>query len=246
MQQTPGLTKALWPAGTEDSKSIQVGALDSFLGNASQHMADTINRGVNLLMSDMPSFVAFAENGRFSGSETISLPAKTAGLDFALTTYMLSEAMAQNGWYITPYNGRYPRERMDKMADGCTMDDNNVCSIYELVTFWSASTGRIYNLNNGRGNHVSPLKLTQAIVTNGWASLEVLFDGAFNCTAGGKAGSAAINFNWDGTLDISCVSQVPVNIGCGGMCPTPFINGSCPFKVVPIISKCDYPTLPPQ
>jgi hypothetical protein len=245
MQQTPGLTKALWPTGTEDSKSIQVGALDTFLGNATQQMADMMNRGVQLLMSDMPSFVTFAESGRFSGRETMSLPQKTAGLDFALSTYMLSEAMAQNGWYITPYRGTYTRDQAGQGPEGCTMDDNNVCTIYDLVTYWSSSTGRIYNLNNGRGNHVTPYKLVQAIVANGWASLEVLFDGAFNCTAVGKAGSAAINFNWDGTLDVSCVSQVPVNIGCGGVCPVPFIKGECPFKVVPIISRCDYPTLPP-
>jgi hypothetical protein len=244
VQQAPSFTKALWPSGTEDSKTIQVGQLNDLLGNATTQMMEMMNNALVLLMSDMPTFVAFAEGGRFSGSESLSLPEKTAGLDYGLTTYMLSEAMAKNGWFIG-YFGPVKREDVPRRFL-CTYSDNNVCTAYGMATFWSKDTGRVYLLNKQRSDGKTPLQVTKDIVAQGWASLEVLFDGAYNCTAEGKAGSAAINFNWDGTLDIACVSQVPVNIGCGVPCPVAWINGACPFGVNPIaVSDCKYPNNPP-
>ncbi len=238
--QAPGFTKAMWPAGTDDSKFVQIGDLDKELANATQEMADRINTGVQLLMTDMPTFVAFAESGRFSGSETLSLPAKTDGLDYALTTYMLSEAMAKNGWYIVPHLGPYnSAAEVANGPFGCTMGPNNVCTVDDQASFWSESSRRVYTLTNAEhnDNKKTPLQLTQDIISNGWAALNVLFDGAFNCTAEGKAGSAAVNFNWDGTLDIACVSQLSVYIACGAPCPAPLINGKCPFGWVPM-SQC--------
>ena len=244
VQQAPSFTKALWPSGTEDSKTIQVGELNDLLGNATTQMSEMMNNGLMLLMSDMPTFVAFAESGRFSGSESLSLPEKTAGLDYGLTTYMLSEAMAKNGWTIGLFG---PLKREDVPIDFmCTYSDNNVCTAYGLATFWSKDTGRVYHLNGLGSDGKTPLQVTKDIVAQGWASLEVLFDGAYNCTAEGKAGSAAINFNWDGTLDIACVSQVPVNIGCGSPCPVAWINGACPFGVNSMeASDCKDPNNPP-
>lgn len=248
VQQAPSFTKALWPSGTEDSKTIQVGQLNDLLGNATAQMTEMINNALVLLMSDMPTFVAFAESGRFSGSESLSLPEKTAGLDYGLTTYMLSEAMAKNGWFIglfLNYFGPVKGEDVPRLF-GCKYSDNNVCTVPGMTVFWSKDTGRVYLLTKQRSDGKTPLQVTQDIVAQGWASLEVLFDGAYNCTAEGKAGSAAINFNWDGTLDISCVSQVPVNIGCGAPCPVAWVNGACPFGVNPIAKgDCKRPNNPP-
>ena len=41
--------------------------------------------------------------------------------------------------------------------------------------------------------------------------LPVLFDGAYNCTLEGKAGGGlVIHVNADGTLDVSCLSVLPM------------------------------------
>ena len=236
MSQTPGLAKALWPAGTADSKTVQVGQLDKQLANATSEMANMMNTAVELIMSDMPTFVSFAESGKFSGSQSLSLPSKTDGLDFALTTYLLSETMAKNGWYAAPFLGPYPNaaavESSAYPGFNCKMGPNNVCTMYgDDVEYWSESTQRVYALSNPHPNDKtkSPYQLAQDIVDNNWAALDVLFDGAYNCTAEGKAGSAAINFNWDGTLDIACLSQLPILIPCGATCYAPLINGQCPF-----------------
>lgn len=237
--QAPGFSKAMWPSGTSDSKSVQVGNLNDELTKASQQMAGMINTAVQLLMSDMPTFVAFAESGRFSGAQSMSLPAKTDGLDYALTTYLLSETMAKNGWYASPYLGPYPTAASVTSKTypgfGCKMGANNVCTTTGIEAYyWSQSTQRVYSLSHpGRTDKdKTPVQLTQDIVSKGWAALDVLFDGAYNCTAEGKAGSAAINFNWDGTLDIACISQLPVKIACFTPCISPLINGKCPFPTV--------------
>lgn len=235
VSQAPGFSKTLWPAGTADSKIVQIGQLNNELVNASQQMASMINTAVELLMSDMPTFVAFAESGRFSGAQSVSLAAKTDGLDYALTTYLLSETMSKNGWFGSPHLGPYPDAASVESSTypgwACTMDSNHVCTAYGTdAVYWSQSTQRAYSLSQVSGNiGKSPKQLTQDIVSNGWAALDVLFDGAYNCTAEGKAGSAAINFNWDGTLDIACISQLPMKIPCFTPCIGPLINGNCPF-----------------
>lgn len=236
VSQTPGLAKAFWPSGTDDSKMVQIGQLDKQLGNATQEMANMMNTAVERIMSDMPTFVAFAENGRFSSNQSLSLPSKTDGLNYALTTYLLSETMNKNGWYTSPFLGPYPNaaavESSTYPGFSCKMGPNNICTMYgDDAEYWSQSTQRVYALTNIKPNDKtrSPLQLTTDIVQNSWAALDVLFDGAYNCTADGKAGSAAINFNLDGTLDIACISQLPVKIPCGVTCYVPLINGQCPF-----------------
>ena len=57
----------------------------------------------------------------------------------------------------------------------------------------------------------------------------MLFDGSFNCTAAGRQGtSGPIQFNWDGTLNIACTSQMTQVVGCNVNCPL-LEDGSCPF-----------------
>ena len=233
---SPGFTKSFWPSGTADSKIVQIGELDKQLANASQDMANMMNTAVELLMSDMPTFVTFAESGRFSGSQSMSLPQKTDGLDYALTTYLTSETMGKNGWFMSPHLGPYPTaasvEAQTSPGFACKMGPNNVCTAYGgNAIYWSQASQRAYSLSKLHPNNdKTPFQLLQDIAGNSWASLEVLFDGAFNCTSEGKAGSTAINFNWDGTLDIGCVSQLPVKLACGYACPAPLINGKCPFE----------------
>lgn len=61
-----------------------------------------------------------------------------------------------------------------------------------------------------------------------------LFDGAYNCTASGKAGNETniIQLNVDNTLNTACVSQLPIYRACWQSCPDEaqqFNGGTCPF-----------------
>ena len=61
--------------------------------------------------------------------------------------------------------------------------------------------------------------------------LPVLFDGAYNCTFAGQAGGSVVSFNKDGSLDMACLSVLPMYVGKGGGCPdgAVLVGGKCPF-----------------
>ena len=240
VQQAPGTAKALWPTGTQSSQSVQIANIEAELGNSTNQLAAMINNAVMLLMSDMPTFVKFCESGQWSGSESLSLPSKVEGLDYALRTYMTSEVMAQNGWASIPTIGPYETlEDVENCIAGgngfcCQMGNNSVCTnSVGSAYYWSQATGNIYTFAQ---QHVdsytgaTPYQVLQDVVTNNWAILEVLFDGAFNCTTEGNFGESVVNFNWDGTLNIACISQLPTQIDCGAPCPLALnAAGQCPL-----------------
>ncbi len=240
LQQAPSTAKALWPTGTQNSQSIQIGNLEAELGNSTNQLAEMINNAVQLLMSDVPTFVKFVESGQYSGTESLSLPSKVEGLDYALRTYMTSEAFAQNGWVSAVRIGPYEtvQEIENDNVGGCTMGNNSVCTDDQgKALYWSQATGRLYAFVNKNGwGAVSPYQLLQDTVDNNWAILQVLFDGSYNCTGRGLFGNSIVNFNWDGTLDIACISQLPIELPCGIPCPVALVNNQCPFLEGP---HCD-------
>jgi len=68
--------------------------------------------------------------------------------------------------------------------------------------------------------------------------MPTLFDGAWNCTAEDKAGGGVVNINagggsggdGTGTLDMSCLSRLPIYLPCKTACPTSLlVGGKCPF-----------------
>ena len=230
MQQSPSFAKALFPQGTDNSKSVQIGELSTDLGSTVQQLSQTINRAVTLLMTDMPTFVSFVQSGKYSGQTSFSIPNETVGLDIALKTYLASMGMWGNDWWASVLVGPYEQSDITGMYN-CSFDSNNVCvDSQDLAVYLSPDTGRAFPLLHTKGySDKTSWNLTQDLVNNQWAPLNVLFDGAFNCTAKGKAGTTDIQFTFNGTLDVSCISQLPIYIGCTGDCPVPFINGSCPF-----------------
>ena len=233
LQQAPSTAKALWPTGTQNSQSVQIGNLEAELGNSTNQLANMVNSAVQLLMSDVPTFVKFVESGQYSGTQSLSLPSKVEGLDYALRTYMTSEAFAQNGWVAYPTIGPYESVEDVTATWGCTMGNNGVCTNGQgSATFWSQATGRVYGFSKPSGESISvtAYQLLQDTVDNNWAILQVLFDGSFNCTQEGNFGNSIVNFNWDGTLDIACISQLPMKIPCGYECPVGLINNQCPFQ----------------
>lgn len=228
LQQAPGSAKALMPTGTDSSKFYQIGELESKLGDAISELKTMINAAVEKLMSDMPTFVKFVESGKYSGQTSYSLPNQTVGLNIALKTYLASTSMSDNGWWAVPSMGPY-----DLDGPVTCMDENSVCTdpTNSTAIYYSPDTKRSYTLSYNSGySSVTPYQLTRDLVANQWAPLNVLFDGAFNCTAEGHAGTNNINFNYDGTLNVACISQLPMMSGCGTLsCPSPPINGTCPF-----------------
>ncbi len=223
LQQAPGVMKEIWPSSTEDSKSIQIGDIDTELGKIQTNFTAGVVNALATVMSDVPSFIAFAQNGAFSGQDEVSLPSDTISLGMALNTYVLSTAMSANKWTVAPIiasNRTYLESGW-----GCTFDDNGVCSNDEIGAFFSDVTNNGYILVSHPS--VTAPALMNDIITNDWSTLEALFDGAFNCTVAGGYGQSP-NFFTDGMVNLACVSQLQM-CSCANPCPVALINGACPI-----------------
>lgn len=156
-------------------------------------METMINAGLGLIMSDIPTFVNFASSGAFSGHESLSLPNVTAGLDFALKTYMTGESLLQNGWFGLII-GEWTEDKLNLNGGGCAkVSGGIICpettdsSKWDQAAglFWSNISGRQYMLSTNKNNRAS-LSILNAINANGWADLQTLFDGAYKCTFEGE------------------------------------------------------------
>lgn len=232
MKESPRVTEAIWPRKTVDSQLIQIGHINSEIGNINREMGNLLNSGLGSIMKDLPTFVSFVEDGHFSDDSYISLHKTTAGLDMALKTLIVSTAMSKNGWQASPMLW-YAREDIASTWE-CTFGPENydICSHPErpyISYFYSNDSGNAYSLLHRTSN---TSQLLHKIVDNGWSTLVALFDGAFNCTSSGNAGSdQPFKLKFDGTIDLSCVSQLFM-CGCGA-CKVPLINGTCPMPKCP-------------
>ncbi|KAL8758974.1 MAG: hypothetical protein Q9184_003754 [Pyrenodesmia sp. 2 TL-2023] len=253
-QQAPNVGRALFPVGTDTSQRIQTADLHIQLTNITHQMSDMMEGGVRLLMTDIGTFVNYAANGRYSGPNVtntgegtgLTVPSGTDALAYALKTYLLSYSMGVNRWYATFDLGPYSNREEVAQRFYCDWDEpNNICKTrgqLNTATWWSPYTYRVYTLwCDGPKEAKTPYEMVKTINQYGWAPLDVLFDGAYNCTAEGLAGTNAVNFNYDGTLDLACVSQLPMVTACLDMCPVALVNNTCLFKNIGTIieGKCD-------
>lgn len=239
VSQAPSLVKGLLPTGTTESQIIQIGDFSSKLGDITEKLKAQFNTALETIMSDIPTFNAFAATGNWSGENDLSMPQTETSLNYMFKTYLTSEALKANQWSGIP--GKVvTQEAWDggRWYWGNAVhkpDPNN--NRFAGGFFRSAITGRVYSLIYKHGDRpssgISSSDAIHSISDNGWASLETLFDGSYNCTASGKAGgSEIIGFNTDGTLNVGCVSRLPIYHHCYEDCPQKLPDGSCPFGVL--------------
>lgn len=58
IQQAPGIARTMWPTGSDASQTFQISKLDTQLSNATTSLSAILNRGLGLLMTDVPTFVS--------------------------------------------------------------------------------------------------------------------------------------------------------------------------------------------
>ena len=241
IQQAPGVLKTIWPEGTEDSKSAQLGNLETALSQLITKLSTAIQTALALIMSDMPTFINFASPGAFSGPDKLSLPQDADVFGLAFRTYLISTAMARNGWKALPICNITRADLQDSSpggkgisTTGCTYDDYGVCSNddHTINAFYSDASTCAYALTVW-GAGPNPKDLMADIVSFRWSTLEALFDGALKCTVEGKQGMDVTPDLVAGGADLSCMSQLVIH-SCSAICPLPEINGVCPIP-------CDAP-----
>lgn len=181
----------MWPSGNEASRTFQISQLETELNNATSILSDTLDRGLKLLMSDTPTFVTWAQSGEYCGNGTIDIAAKTDDLDLALRTYVTSESMKQNGWYAVPLTISTKEEYDAKMANAVSPGAKGWWEGPDVVNkiYWSPITGRQYSVEHKDDTTISPGDLRSQIESQKWADMPTLFDGSYNCTSNGLAGT---------------------------------------------------------
>lgn len=226
LTQAPGVAQAIWPVGTDDSTTVQISNIATELSSSASKLSTRINNGLVLLMSDVPSFVGFASTGGFSGATPLSLAKQTDGIDIALRTLIVTSVMSGNKWQAWAMLDVASPAAFETLTTCGTVDSNNICGEY----WYSSTTQRGYHLSNLKGSGPSPNQLMNDIITNNWSTLEILFDGGYDCTAGPNGpGPNPVTIAANGGLDASCSSQLPFCVACGEPCPVAEVNGACPF-----------------
>lgn len=205
LAQAARVAQAIWPVGTTDSTTVQISNVATELSSSTSQLSARINDGLVLLMSDVPSFVGFASTGGFSGATPLSLAKQTDGIDIALRTLVVSTVMGGNKWQAWAMLNVASPAAFQSLTTCGTVDGNGICGDY----WYSAATQRGYHLSNLKGSGPSPQQLMNDILSNNWSTLEVLFDGGYDCTAGPNPGPNPINVAAGGALDASCSSQLP-------------------------------------
>ena len=230
LQMAPGVAKEIWPAGTLDSQSVQLGNIDEELSSVMANFTTAVQAALTMVMSDVPSFIAFADEGGFSGSNNDNVPQDAEALGLALRTYVLSTAMSANKWRAIPLVS-VTKEDVESPISGytCTFDENNICSNsdHSHTIYYSDATENAYVLSNRASDNLSPSTLVDDIITNNWSTLGTLFDNAFKCALIGGIGQP-LDFFENSELDFSCLSQLPV-CTCTASCPVALVNGACPL-----------------
>lgn len=233
VQEAPGILKTIWPTGTKDSQSVQLGSLDMGLSQVDTNLTTAITTTLTTLMTDETSFSQFASNGMFTDPAAyLSVPSATAMFSLAFRTYVLSTAMTNNKWHALP-SCDLTRADVESSVEGdsstgCTLDSNNICSDSEHIinTWYSDTTACSYTLADS-GSGPDAYQLMQDIVSQNWSTLEQLFDGALNCTIAGNAGQGVTPENIGYGMDLACMSQLAL-CSCEIECPVAKVNGACP------------------
>ncbi|KAL6718238.1 hypothetical protein ACLMJK_004326 [Lecanora helva] len=229
----PGFARSMWPQGNTNSQIYQEAQLETILAQARDQIGDTIDSGLKVLMADAAEFTLFAGLGRYSGQIQLSVPQETDYLSLSLKTLMTGESLLQNRWFAnaSPSPAYYHQYSLDKWST-CSNAGSGIWDCQGQGYYFSESTGRQYALKNKKSGKKNSVNILQQIASNGWADMNVLFDGAYNCTASGLAGGPPIHVDTNGTIDMTCISPLPIyteDAENGYGCPAPLLNGKCPF-----------------
>lgn len=111
VKQVPDLAKKIWPSGAEDTVDFQTDALKILFTGPSglrtqlnTNFADILSVVQGLNQPNTDAFLAFAGQGIFSVPTTMAPTVKAASpeqkraLVQSMTTFLVSVALAQNGW----------------------------------------------------------------------------------------------------------------------------------------------------
>ncbi|KAI9775792.1 MAG: hypothetical protein M1835_005683 [Candelina submexicana] len=251
LQKAPGLAASIWPVGTKDTQPVQINELTTLLSGRSNlktslqtSFAGLLSEVMGINQPDPNAFLAFVDEGSFSGAQDLDQQFNVAGatqtLLFAFTTFLVSTALAQNGWHILMVPGVDPKGLTSGAAqcpewasDACKGHEDLECSDYDANSqctgngkYWwySKAHNSAYTLNNDDNTDSSGIINT--ILTKNWTTGPLLFENAAICefqnvmnwqstiSSGLRANYTVVNgeagFTFDGVFPIT-TSTIKIN-----------------------------------
>jgi len=201
--QSPSLIKSFLPLGSPASQVQQIGDLSTMLERMTTDLKEGFDRLMKQLMTDVGQFVSFASTGAWSGQITADYADNIKHFDWMLKTHILSESLKANHywgravavvdqewWNTGGQSGNILKDWIPSIKGRHLNGEIPDGQILQNM-FRSNATGQVYELNYKRGgksdNGQESSEILKMFGAYGWANMEVLFDGAVNCTSTGNA-----------------------------------------------------------
>ncbi|KAI4093256.1 MAG: hypothetical protein LQ339_007734 [Xanthoria mediterranea] len=233
LHRAPGVARSMWTAGDDLSLTIQIGALQEKVSNLTVELCNTLSCGLRIIMTDVPTFVAFADKGQYIDNPPFDPKELKNDLAVIIQTYVVTQALAQNSWKALRMSeiskedfGNLHGPQSLCTVHGCSTPNSNIKQLY-----WSPLSRRHYRAQHGGSADGSTGISLEKIREANWADLPLLFDSAFNCAwLDEREDTQTVQVIFDGTLDIGCVSKIPMKRLCGSKCSHTAGDGSCLFE----------------
>ncbi len=154
-------------------------------------------------MTNKSAFAAFASSGEFSGSTGFSIVNDTEALTSTLQLFLVSKAF--NGNNIKGHIRNITSSDVNSLSGphSGSVGEYYLCGQNGIdVCYKNATLGYTW------GPGPVDTAIYNSVVENGWANITSLLKGAYDCTQQGQMGKGLVNFNADGSIDMSCMSQL--------------------------------------
>ncbi|KAL9024394.1 MAG: hypothetical protein Q9196_006548 [Gyalolechia fulgens] len=205
LRDTPAVQQILCPINATSNSQV----LDLSTVNLTDSVSPYLEDALKSIVSDVDTFLAFAGEGRFAAERTPNVSASNRNAAFDLSTglytYVTSKLMQESTYFAAP---RKVVERAQFEAEYCVIGNYSSCETDDgKVFYWSPTTHRPYELRSKSKPIVRFSELMSRFQDDGWANAQLLFDGAWNCTANWWAGGKVANLGVNGSVDASCLME---------------------------------------
>ena len=242
-QQTPPVSKYLFPIGTTQSQITQWESIQQELAIIVENYQSNVSQIIPTINNDEDIFVTFAESGAFSVNPLPNLANESTKLLLGLNTFIISKAFQANNLIIgqatdTDINQLVANTSSLSFDTGCEGNGYNsegLCGPY----YYDPTIGDTFSLDNlgdMRTNYTKQLE----IVLGNWTTGDMLFGGAYRCqNDGGIQGSLASTvIQTNGNITLDCLSDLKVcewNLGSLGS-DSEFTD--CPTQAGYVVNGC--------
>lgn len=217
-QQTPPVSKFLFPIGTTESQITQWESIQQELAIIVGYYQSNVSQIIPTINNNEDIFVTFAESGSFSVNPLPNLANESDKLLLGLNTFIISKAFQANNLIVgqstdTDINQLVANTSSqgglayDTGCDGNGYNSDGLCGPF----YFDPTIGDTFSLDNLGDMRTNYTKQLQIVLGN-WTTGDMLFGGAYRCqNDGGIQGSLASTvIHTNGNIDLDCLSDIKV------------------------------------